>query len=665
MTEPQDSKGPSAPVLPPEPALSCPWPRNDPLDPDDRLWQRGVLDGSSGKNRNFLISFLLFQWYLILIILGVTDFDLFVPDSRINLPLLNLQIPLFSFFIVSPVLLLAFHFNLLFNLHEHGKLVADWCKRYEEPPKLSPFLFNYLFKLKKAERGFLLLPLVWSFLVYYIPLFTFVLVQWRFSDYHHQLMTSYHFAFVVLDFVLVLMYSRIWDLPFLQSLVGKRDQATKWEQVKAWFKQGGIDHFFASPWLGPGELFKKAKLLAQNFPFGVLLISLSAGVNYQAFQWVLDDLWVQKYAIHRNDKGEIDGVRCSQQTGKRWLVLDFFCSKDRPVKQEPSGFLPSREFLFSILVPVLDLHEQELVRKKPEDSLVSHYTNDLKKKGLDALLEFGQGYNLQGRGLQLANLTRANLLKVDFREANLQEAYLYMATLQGANLSQAKLQKAKLWLAQLQGALLIQAQLQGAGLSGAELQGADLSFAQLQGANLNTAQLQGADLSLAQLQGVYLIGAQLEGAQVTGANFYQAYFSPNQLQATYGHAVSPPPTDKLKSGFRKTSNPPPLGDKTAFLQARKGLLCSEEEFLTITKNILERHYVPNTDSLADLIWDEKREDSADQALVFRQMYQDPACRSRLLAIKEARLYSWDDWLQIELEKPEYDFSPQKAGGADR
>ena len=674
MTEPRDTKDSKNPTTPLEPAFSCPWPSKEPSnpDPDDMGWQRQVLDGSSGKNRNFLISFLLFQWYLILIVLGVTDFDLFVPDNRISLPLLNLEIPLFSFFIVSPPLLLAFHFNLLFNLHEHGKLVADWCERYKEPPKLSPFLFNYLFKLKKAEKGFLLLPIVWSFLVFYIPLFTFVLVQWRFSDYHHQLMTSFHFVFVGLDFALVVLYRRIWDLPFLQSLVEQRDHATKWEQVKAWFKQErGIDHFFASPWLGPGELFKKAKLLAQNFPFGVLLISLSAGVNYQAFQWVLGDLWVQKYKIHRNGKGEIDGVDCSQQTDKHWLVLDLFCSEDLPLKkepkgepieQEPSGFLPSREFLFSILVPVLDLHEQELVRKKPDDSLVARYTNDFKKDKLDVFLEFGQGYNLQGRDLQLANLQLANLLKVDFRGANLKKAELDEAQLQRANLGSAHLQGANLGRARMQGANLEGARMQVANLEGARMQGANLNWAELQGTNLNWAQLQGTNLNWAQLQGANLEGAQLQGANlnlaelqgafVSYANFYKADFSPDQLQATYGQAVSEPEKENTTG---EQSTPLPLGDPTAFLQARKNLLCWEEEFLPLAKNMLSGGFIG-----------QNQKSPADQGLILKWIYQDPACRPRLQAIKNATpksTFVWrgrklESWLHLELEKPEYDFSPQ-------
>ena len=357
-------------------------------------------------------------------------------------------------------------------------------------------------------------------------------------------------------------------------------------------------------------------------------------------------------------------------------------TEPRPVEQELSGFLPSREFLFSILVPVLDLHEQELVRKKPEDSLVARYTNDLKKDKLEVLLEFGQGYNLQGRGLQLANLKQTNLLKVDFRGANLKKAKLSGAQMQGANLYKAQLQRAKLEFAQLQGANLVLAHLQGADLEGAELQGADLwgaemlranlieaklqganlLGAQLQGALLGETQLQGANLNSAQLQEAYfglgsILGAnvgsaQLQGAEVAKTNFYKAnFFSQDQLQATYGHAVSAP-GEKKTTGEKST--PLPLGDPTAFLQARKNLLCRENEFLAIAKNVL-----------FDRILDQDPESPADQGLILKWMYQDPACRPRLQAIKNAKLGTVNNWLHLELEKLEYDFSPQKAGGADR
>ena len=666
MTEPRDTKDSKGPATPLEPAWSCPWPPKEPPDPDDMEWKRAVLDGSSGKNRNFLISFLLFQWYLILIVLGVTDFDLFVPDNRISLPLLNLEIPLFSFFIVSPPLLLAFHFNLLFNLQEHGKLVADWCERYKEPPKLSPFLFNYLFKLKKAERGFLLLPLVWSFLVYYIPLFTFVLVQWRFSDYHHQLMTSYHFAFVGLDFLLVLMYSRLWDLEFLKWEVRHRDRETGWRRFRAWVvakvkrKTSSEPNTpikpTARPWL--------SWIAYLRLVFSCLVV-LSAGVNYQAFQGIVDGSLVQRYNLYRNGKGEIYGVGCNTQPGVSWMILGLFCGEDPSKKQDEdlkqASFLPSREFLFSILIPVMDLHEQDLVRKKPDDSLVARYTHDLKKDKLDALLEFGQGYNLQGRDLELSNLMGANLLKVDFRGANLKEIYSELALLQGADLenallkeadfSGADLQKANLSWTELHGAVFHQAQLAETDFTAAVLYGADLTDATMDHTVLTGSELNGADLSWATLRNTKISFTDFEGVDVTGTNLIGLDPPLDWFQASFGEAIIEAEADREKKTEAILFNP---GGIEEFSRARKALLCLKQnfEFIATAKGVF-------------YVYESKRKYSRhiktyypNQTQVLRLMYQDPTCRPRLKAIRDAKLETKNNWLQKELSKPQYKFDPE-------
>ena len=89
--------------------------------------------------------------------------------------------------------------------------------------------------------------------------------------------------------------------------------------------------------------------------------------------------------------------------------------------------------------------------------------------------------------------------------------------LRGADLSWARLEGADLTFAGLEGADLSSASLEGANLTGARLEGADLTGARLEGADLSSARLEGADLTFASLEGANLLGAGLEGADLSGA----------------------------------------------------------------------------------------------------------------------------------------------------
>jgi hypothetical protein len=126
-------------------------------------------------------------------------------------------------------------------------------------------------------------------------------------------------------------------------------------------------------------------------------------------------------------------------------------------------------------------------------------------------------FDLRGRHLEQAVLSRASLLKADLTGTYLEGASLECAQLKGASLECAQLQGASLESAQLRGTLLDHAQLQGASLNFAHLQGATLEKAQLQGALLWGANLQGLALGQAQLQGASLLDAAINATDFSGA----------------------------------------------------------------------------------------------------------------------------------------------------
>lgn len=123
-----------------------------------------------------------------------------------------------------------------------------------------------------------------------------------------------------------------------------------------------------------------------------------------------------------------------------------------------------------------------------------------------------------------AHISRYDLARASFIQANLQGAMLDNANLRGALLGGADLQRAT----------LLGANLQEASLAKANLQSTDLQLADLQNANLEKANLQNADLRGANLQGARLIGANLEMASLRHATFDETTVLPDGAVWTPG-----------------------------------------------------------------------------------------------------------------------------------
>jgi uncharacterized protein YjbI with pentapeptide repeats len=135
--------------------------------------------------------------------------------------------------------------------------------------------------------------------------------------------------------------------------------------------------------------------------------------------------------------------------------------------------------------------------------------------------------------LRLARLMRADLRGAILQGADLRGADLRLADLREAVLVGADLRGATLHLADLRDAHLRAARLNGAGLAQAALGRADLREADLQGADLGGADLGGAHLACAILRGATLAGASgLSAEQIRAARRDETTRLPADLAAT-------------------------------------------------------------------------------------------------------------------------------------
>ena len=479
---------------------------------DDQLAaeRKQALDASAPRLRNLFIFVQVFLLYVVVSIFGVDDRDLLDPNSMVPLPLLNISVPTFYFFLLAPVLVALLHINLLLHHQAYANKLRLW--RISNPraqlDQLAPNFFDIAFLTQgRLQRGFVRLFL-WL-LLYLGPPAALCLALFWFADYQNPWVTTFGHGVLLLICSAASAYfswrqdhankklrgSLFWALAVLSGL----------------FSLIGI-YLFVSFWFfnHQNPLLTLAYISLLTIGGGVSVYlpwsEICAGSTLQNFL-----RWLQALLI------------CAVPLVGAYLValvisltwISYECSDpwfESNLLYQPNIDAPSFIYqkLDSATIDLAKAYESNTSRGE----LIKNYSQPL---------------DLRKRSLRYANLSSSFLPRVRLTDADLAGANLIQASLQGAELGEAQLQGAYLSRAQLQGGTLWQAQLQGANLEEAQLQGAKLWLAQLQGADLEEAQLQGASLWQAQLQGASLWQAQLQGADLFEAQLQGTWSNPSTV----------------------------------------------------------------------------------------------------------------------------------------
>jgi hypothetical protein len=86
----------------------------------------GALNHSAERAQTLSFSFLTFMLYLA-IATGTTTHRMLFLESPLNLPVLNIALPLLGFYVLTPIIFVVFHFYMLLNL----VLLARTAKSFE------------------------------------------------------------------------------------------------------------------------------------------------------------------------------------------------------------------------------------------------------------------------------------------------------------------------------------------------------------------------------------------------------------------------------------------------------------------------------------------------------------------------------------------------------
>ena len=514
------------------------------IDPFDVAALEKSLNDSATRVSTIWVSFLIFSLYLLTAAATVTQRQLFLAEP-VKLPVLNIDLPLWGFFFLAPILFVILHAYVLIQVILLSRTAAAYSAAIgkvaerdnltaEENDSLRQRLANTLFaqifagspREREGAFGWLLRAMAWITLAI-SPILILLTFQFAFLPYHSHGVTWTHRLLILLELVvafqlwpLVLdpqrdLWRRSWQAAIRET--GGRLRGLLSGEAGAWAWRGLGRQGIA---LGAAATFALLSLGFASFP-GEWHVNLLTG-------------------------RPLDAVQC-----ERWLYRKF-------------GRLDLRVDRLNLLaVDIVDDEKLEKIEKATEKAgeppFQGERTRVLYQRNLNCgnfayadlrrvemIGTLWRGADLQGARLHGADLTASDFQDATLHHAQLPGANLVGAHLQGAVLEHGRLQDANLtgtWLhgasldfAALQGAILTIAELQGASFLGAQLQGASLDRAKLQGASLDAAQLQGASLESAELTGASLDRAQLQGADLTSAELALAVFSRTFIWRTRGLA---------------------------------------------------------------------------------------------------------------------------------
>lgn len=469
---------------------------------------RQELASSSSRNSRLLAVFLVFLAYMAVTVGATTDLQLLLPESVIRMPILDVELSLFGFYIVAPILVIILHYNILLNLLLHAKKLKAWNVRAAGDKKilLPGFFYNYRVFFEGRTVNSVLLRILLTTVYCFFPLGILLFVQIRFADYHSLPMTLLHYVLVCIDLFVVVCY---WYRVAYPGLLKE-----KYDKFRDMLRTCGERD---------GLVFALRRILPE--------IGAQIRRHYSS-----DKLWALKIL----SSPLLIPALCFG-TLKLFIVRPR--SKFHPVYTAAFAvlFLLSFSFLMLVVgikqeifkvryffVPYLNVSGQSLVSSAPSDFIVGAYISSGRTEE-EAWEEFAKGLDLHCRDLRYADMRWTNLFKATLDSARMNYADLSLANLTFAAGYGVELNMAILVGAELSGVKFSWAELNGSVLRHARLNYADLANAQLNGADLEEAKLNGAILWSAELSAARLRESEFDGANLLGANLNGTYIESTDL----------------------------------------------------------------------------------------------------------------------------------------
>ena len=527
------------------------------IDPFDVQALETSVNNSAVRVSTIWVSFLVFGLYLVIAAGAVTHRQLMLEEP-VNLPVLNIALPLVAFFFLAPVLFVIFHSYVLLQALLLARTAAAYNEAVERSgvvasdrdlirQRLANTLFAQMLAGSPRERegvlGAFLRLTAWVTLAI-APVLVLLTFEVKFLPYHSFFVTWSYRALISLDLAAVLL---LW-----RGVLNTTRDIT-WhgliEQPGALSVAIVLVLFAAFVVTYPGERHTNGLRFGSSVPSECNKLFFIGGFTDRLVlsrEFLIDTEKLAKIQTATKSGARAFQSERTRSFGTRDLICARFNGAD----------LRRADFGEGTILRGADLKGAQLQGASLSWAQLDNANLvDAQLEGTD--LSFAKLENAELRGAQLedaylngASLRRAKLAEVPgftppfgrdpksvpqhLKEVDVREADLRQVHWAGADLEFAWLSSADLQRADLAGSDLHQARLSYVNLTGAQLQGADLSGSMLDHANLAEAQLQGANLSGAILTEANLTNAALQGAILSHSALGSANFSHAHVWRTNG-----------------------------------------------------------------------------------------------------------------------------------
>ncbi len=491
----------------------CPEALEGEVDEESIQTLRSSVERSSGLSRTIALTFVALMFYIFLIVASTTDLSLFLPESIVTLPVLDIQLNLPNFFSVTPFLIAIFHFNLLINLQHHQEKLQRLAVREGNQLQyhyLHPFLFNYLEKydsgsfFRNCFKGFVQILLFW------FPVFVILAMQYRFLAYHDVWRSGAQFAAFAIEGVICWYFHRIFFLPEKQKgwTIGK------------WFMAVG------------GGIFSLAS---------IFLLVNSVGLHQNSKDLLLLDrgvlaLDLKDYIHQINQVNEGLVVRYLNDS------MTIEDARDQAILNHGEGFnLTKRDFRLgrmerinlSNVIAGEAIFDEALLNgaKFPGTRLdgASFIGTDLRDSYLaNAVLNDA---NMQGVRLEGADLTEAKLNRVNMRGGRLDGAKFTGATIKNSIMAVDSLGNLDFSGTQLDGSVFVGVKFYGTNFTEANFPYCTLDSSKFVRVDFSGARFDGASMRQTKWTDCSLVGVNLNKTDFYGGQLIRVNFSDANLRS--------------------------------------------------------------------------------------------------------------------------------------
>ena len=534
---------------------------------------RSSVNDTARVARANLLLFLVVVLFIGILVAGTDDL-LLLEQARIELPLMQVGVPINTFYGVAPVLFVLLHLNLLVRLSRLSTVAGrlrDRIKAQEDQEQKSiqttlvyPFDFLQLLLYRTAHGTDQPPPpmrrlirylqyerikygnLVPSLAIVIVPVFVFPLallvwIQLEFLPYQDDTITLIHQLAVSFDIGLQIAFA---------AHIGVIKLAYSALRKGAWRARFGTLANILSV-----VLIYAASVL---FVWGVAVVPGSwversqpfPGLSSAVTGYVFADWWTPASCNRREIRNPEHSGRLFNFRRYLYLPRKAIAAHDRP-PELIAAYLerdedPDEAWKF---VEELDLSNRSLQYgwfKSAEFWRTNLASSNLRcarfqdGKLRDVILDRASmdGTEFRNADLRGASLERIVAKDARFDDANLRGANLRGATFRGGSLTRAKFHGVDGSNANFIDADLSRAEFHGADLARAEIFGARLSHTQFDGADMRRSEFHGADLGRAEFLGVNLRGARFRGSNLAAIKVYGTSLRHAEVTGSNMHRVA-------------------------------------------------------------------------------------------------------------------------------